>query len=683
MVKSFRSVVWDIETADADELFSYGKGFVRLIGYKIDDDDTVVTTDVDELVNVLLEADRHYSFNGLAFDCVAVSLEHGVDYYELTKNAVDLMLVERQKNPPRAKTHYPKGYWGLDQTSKRYGHHGKVDDLLWLASLFGGFDQIPVYNPKYIHYLHGDIDATRFLADAIGGEFDTDPYLLREHEVMRRMYYGARLVGYRVDVEELDHRLEMQRIRKQNNLRKLEEKFEIPLKKREVTVFSNPFRVSEGRDWFESKCEGLGVGELVPRTAKGAASLTVKNVEKILDKVSDPDAVDFLSCVLGAMVETDPDSLKYLNEEFGLPLQREEVSVNKLPLRTTEGKKKLEEWFSRLGASRVYRTEKTGDISTNREHLEKAVAFYSDEQRQRDARMTPMSPENLEQFTELIEVVVDVTTERTVNQTIKDHLLRDRVYPKISPKQASGRWSVTEPGLTVLGKRGGKWKEREVFLPDSADEVLIAVDLDQVDARAIAGHSQDPEYAKLFEPGSDMHSEVAKMVFGRCDGEWRERAKILGHGINYGLGPKGAAAQSGVSLDVAYQFYENYTSNFPVLEKWKTSVRDLASHGYLLDNGFGRKMKADPDRAYTQAPALSGQGATRDIFAQWILNLDLDCVRRLKAAIHDEAVFSVPRDRWQEYAESIVAAATFEFKGIPITAGCSKPGETWGSVYSK
>ena len=64
---------------------------------------------------------------------------------------------------------------------------------------------------------------------------------------------------------------------------------------------------------------------------------------------------------------------------------------------------------------------------------------------------------------------------RSVYQTAQDNLCPDgRVHPKIGFEQATGRWSVTKPGLTVFGKRGGRHVERDVFLPDPG-EVLISV----------------------------------------------------------------------------------------------------------------------------------------------------------------------------------------------------------------
>ena len=62
-----------------------------------------------------------------------------------------------------------------------------------------------------------------------------------------------------------------------------------------------------------------------------------------------------------------------------------------------------------------------------------------------------------------------------------------------------------------------------------------------------------------------------------------------------------------------------------------------------LGNGFGRLMRVDPERAYTQAPALIGQGTARDLMAEGILRLPVEVVPMLRCFVHDELVFSVPR----------------------------------------
>ena len=65
--------------------------------------------------------------------------------------------------------------------------------------------------------------------------------------------------------------------------------------------------------------------------------------------------------------------------------------------------------------------------------------------------------------------------------------MSDRFWDEVAPLQASGRFSVRNPGLTVMGKRGGKHVERAVFLPDEGDLVSYhtadLAELDLLDVR--------------------------------------------------------------------------------------------------------------------------------------------------------------------------------------------------------
>jgi DNA polymerase-1 len=94
-------------------------------------------------------------------------------------------------------------------------------------------------------------------------------------------------------------------------------------------------------------------------------------------------------------------------------------------------------------------------------------------------------------------------------------------------------------------------------------------------------------------------------------------------------------------------------------------------------------MRADPQRAHTQAPALMGQGAARDLMMTGLLNLPAEILPMLRAQIHDEIVLSVPADRLDEIGQTVVNAFTFEWNGVPIRAGMSKPGTTWAGCYEK
>ena len=74
-------------------------------------------------------------------------------------------------------------------------------------------------------------------------------------------------------------------------------------------------------------------------------------------------------------------------------------------------------------------------------------------------------------------------------------------------------------------------------------------------------------------------------------------------------------------------------------------------------------MKTDPKRAFTQAPALMGQGTARDLMMEAVIRLPL----------------------WQQVLE----AMTFEWKppgdelAVLISADLSQPGRNWAECYAK
>lgn len=286
----------------------------------------------------------------------------------------------------------------------------------------------------------------------------------------------------------------------------------------------------------------------------------------------------------------------------------------------------------------------------------------------------------------LAETVKSLNGVRSIYETVSANLTDGRVHPQISLRQATGRWSVTHPGLTVMGKRGGRHIEREIFIPEPG-EIMISADLSQVDARAVAALSQDRAYLALFEPGIDAHAEIAHMVWG--DRSRREDAKLAAHGWNYGLGVEGLARRAGVTIDTAHQFDQAMRERFPDLVRWRMEVRQQARSGELLDNGFGRKMRPDPDRAHTQGPALMGQGCARDILMEGLLRLDRSVWPMLRAVVHDEVVLSVPEDIVGDVEQVVVDALSFPWAppgaGVPvqIVAGLVGRGRSWGSVYAK
>lgn len=368
--------------------------------------------------------------------------------------------------------------------------------------------------------------------------------------------------------------------------------------------------------------------------------------------------------------------------EFQIPTTKADGKPAKNITATKDGKEAITNAFLELGVEShdIPRTTPTKD------HPNGQPSFGGDNSKALAERY--LEHPNGTKISDLCEIIGDSWGVRAVYGTAIKYLKDDgRVHPQVATFQASGRWSVTKPGLTVFGKRGigrnGKPRvqERAVFRAGEGN-VLMAIDLSQVDSRSIAVHSQDPAYMALFGMGPDgrpldAHKLVAEMVWG-VDGYasnpkyFRDQVKAITHGLPYGMGIEKLVSHTGVTHEVAERVVGTMNERFPRLQQWKNEVREEAKSGRHLDNGFGRMMRPNAARAYTQGPALMGQGTARDLMMQCLINVD-DCdakygteiTKMLRAQIHDEAIWELPEAEAVQYAKVIEACFNFEWAPRP------------------
>lgn len=367
------------------------------------------------------------------------------------------------------------------------------------------------------------------------------------------------------------------------------------------------------------------------------------------------------------------DSMALLAGQYGVPTADAKGKPYASPLASKAGKEAVGAALVAAGVPEkaLWRTPKSGDLQLSGE----AMLHYGREYGQQSPAVR-----------EIAKAVYRIVGARSVYQTAHDHLCPDgRVHPKVGFDQATGRWSVTRPGLTVFGKRNGRHVERAIFLPDPG-EVLVSFDLSQVDMRAVAGLSQDSAYIEMLLH-EDPHAEIARLLFG--DPAMREVAKPIGHGWNYGRGIKAISEGNDLDPAIVRQFDRSMYERFGRLVQWQGEVRAIAESGALLDNGFGRLMRPDPRRAHTQGPALMGQGAARDIMMTGLLRLPAEVLPMLRAQIHDEIVLSIPEADLEDVKRAVVGALSFDWTvrpgaiPVPILADGSKAGTDWSLCYAK
>lgn len=362
------------------------------------------------------------------------------------------------------------------------------------------------------------------------------------------------------------------------------------------------------------------------------------------------------------------DALAHLASRFGVETLDKKGRPAKT-LNTDSGRLSLARGLKRLGVTSRPPMTPTGKYATSAEAMQKVRDKWG----------------KLPGINELTELVDVATGARSIYDSISKHVVGDRVHTRINVGLSTGRWASSDPNLLGVGKRGGKVREREVFLPEPG-HVFVCLDLSQVDARAVAAMSGDPAYLDLFLPGVDAHSVVAQRVLG--DTRYRNQGKILHHASNYNAGADKLAWIAKCDLELAQKFDRQMAEEFPLRHKWKLAMVEEAESGRLLDNGWGRKMRPDPERAWTQGPALMGQGCARDIMMEGVLNLPEDVQRMLVIVVHDEVVLSVPEQDADEVARVAKDALSFHWvapgqtRGVDIVADLPKAfGTAWSKCY--
>jgi hypothetical protein len=371
-------------------------------------------------------------------------------------------------------------------------------------------------------------------------------------------------------------------------------------------------------------------------------------------------------------------------EAIGLPprIQDKKGKWN-TPHATAAGKEAIAAAFAELGITLP--TTATGQPQIKADSLLAIAAEHPD---------TPAA-------VALAENVAGLVGARSSMGNLLGHATSDRIHPLVFPGQATGRCSITKPGLTVFGKHGANAAEREVFLPDADDHLLLAIDLSKADARAVAVWSQDPGYLDIFcDPARDINKELAAQF-----GIPKTMAKALGHGTRYNQQARGMHNQTGIALVECELFLEGHRRRHAPVHRWIERVVRIGESGRPLHNGFGRLLhtgrhtagdRKGESKAFTQAPAYLGQSTTREWMAEGILRLPLEMAMQIRAFLHDEIVLSVPAKHLDLYREALLDAFQFSWappelamvipvngaiRPVPVVAELSPPGRTWADCY--
>lgn len=684
-----RVLVFDIETHGADLIYTMPpERFVRLIGYKVDNQDVRITTNLEEIRQEIRSARWVVGHNIHAFDLKAVfgpdsnepleladagrvydTLTHGTlvnpaPYHYVNRFGQDAYADEPEK---------AKKWFKLDEQAYQLGVRRKTDDLDALAREFGdpeltgrariidGYGKIPVDDPRYRDYLVGDVLASEALGRKLLELGPLDAYAMRQQRKDARAAVISSN-GIRVMQDKAQDRADQLAARRAVILEDLQKRYGLP------TEGDAPWDTKEGRAAILAVLADYGITPDTrdwPRTPAWE-NREEKKAEALAKAAKERDKADGWRKELAAGGVWKDDHLK--------PLTARQVAAR-------------ERWITEADAkAEEIEADPLGPgfgLSMGGKEL---IALTKD---------TPAA--------ELGQALAELKGQRSLAQLALDSVHPDGfAHPEITMLQRSGRSSTTKPGLTIWTAKGPGAVEKEYFGPDNDDEVLLEIDLSNADARVVAWLSGDDKYAERFEPGKDGHLINAWAAWGRdvvgnetnehgefigVTKEYRDKAKPLGHGWSYGGRPKGLAKASGLPLEEAEVFVKGMDSQFARLVKWQQSVRAFARRNGYVVNPWGRKMWVEKGREFTQAPALMGQSGTAELVWDALLAMPPKALRRVKITIHDALVFSVPRrtfEAWRDYFIDVMTRHLKAPKGgldMDFPVGAGGPGENWREAH--
>jgi len=266
---------------------------------------------------------------------------------------------------------------------------------------------------------------------------------------------------------------------------------------------------------------------------------------------------------------------------------------------------------------------------------------------------------------------------------------------------ATGRLASAEPNLQNLPQES-KWSRalRETFEAE-AGFTFVAFDYSQLELRLLAHVSGDRKLKKAFSEGLDAHRLTAAQVFNVAPGAvteaMRRVGKTLNFGVIYGMGARAFAETSGLPLEKASQFIEEYFKDFPDVKNWQDRIKNEARTFGFVKNENGRRRwfldtlgsyrEDEMERAAVNMPIQSLGAdiiklAMIESFKKIKENGWLGNKVKLVLTIHDELLFEVSNDILKEILETIKPLMESVYKiSVPLIVE-TKIGRTLGELKS-
>src|SRR5690625_5162466 len=258
-MKKRKTLFFDCETENSGrELEMTPQEFVRLFQYAWNDGPVHMTTDYDEMLALLREADFVVGHNIISFDLTAVFGYDSIEPLHMAQNrkVIDTFYLANLITPAPSKftrrngstatettspVGHDMGWLSLDNLCHQFGLEGKLGDLRELARKHnppktrnGDLDYglIPLDDPEFLEYAEQDVVAVRelyhYLVQKLKEQEYPGEYVWREMEVLSATVGQMHRNGILVDQEFANQQIEEQEHRREGLLKWLVENYDFP-----------------------------------------------------------------------------------------------------------------------------------------------------------------------------------------------------------------------------------------------------------------------------------------------------------------------------------------------------------------------------------------------------------------------------------------------------------------------
>ncbi|MBO0350623.1 DNA polymerase I, partial [Phormidium pseudopriestleyi FRX01] len=318
----------------------------------------------------------------------------------------------------------------------------------------------------------------------------------------------------------------------------------------------------------------------------------------------------------------------------------------------------------------------------------------------------------------LVDLIIENRTLAKLKSTYVDALPKivrkdtQRVHTNFNQAAtATGRLSSSNPNLQNIPIRTEFSRQiRSAFLPETG-WLLVSADYSQIELRILAHLSQEPVLIEAYQNNRDVHTVTAQLLFEKetITAEERRMGKTINFGVIYGMGSVRFARAIGKTSQEGKlfikRFYERYGKVFECLNGLQ---KQAIARGYVetilgrrryfdfqgdslnqlkgtawesidLDK-LNKKMGMQDSQNLRAAANAPIQGSSADIIKVAMVKMHevLKAYQaRLLLQVHDELVFEIPRDEWEELQPKIKSTMELAVPlSVPLVVDIHA-GENW------